>query len=47
MMSVICSNIAVRFRAIGITTDTYLGDSDQNVGRWTIEFLSPLIHIPR
>jgi hypothetical protein len=33
MMSVTCGNIEFRFRAIGITTDTYLRDSDENVGR--------------
>jgi len=34
------------FRAIDITTNTYLRDSDENVGRGTIEFLSPPLHIP-
>jgi hypothetical protein len=47
MMSVTCGNMEVRFRAIDITTDTYLRVSDENVGRWTIDFLSPPIHIPR
>lgn len=41
MMSVTCGNIEVLFRAIDITTDTYLRDSDENVDRWTVEFLSP------
>ena len=47
MMSVTCGNIEVRFRAIGIITHIYFRYSDENVGRWTIEFLSPSTHIPR
>jgi hypothetical protein len=46
-MSVTCGIIEVRFWVIGITNDTYLRDSDKYVGRWTIEFLSFPIHIPR
>jgi len=47
MMIVTCGNTGVRFRAIGFTTRIYLRDSDENVGRWTIEILSPPTHIPR
>lgn len=39
-MIVICGNIEVRFRAIDITTDTQLRVSDENVSRWSTEFLS-------
>jgi len=47
MMSVTFGNTRIRSRATDITNHTYLRDSDENVGRWTIEFLSPPIRNPR